>query len=167
MVGVVAQQRLGAEHSNCWPHPHRQVPRPQGGRGSWRKYVCANPPPTPAGEAPLRAHTLPSERLNIQTDMGQTIYDTRTLTPNLCRNQPEKPNHTLCRDGPRTTRTQCLPASSPSPPLPLSTNSGPTRETKYAPQPITEVPLLVSQPLASGVNHLQSEHTWSLPSIPL
>lgn len=45
------------------------------------------------------------EILNIQMDNGQTTYNNRNLTHNLCRNRPRKPNHNFCSSWPKLART--------------------------------------------------------------
>ena len=100
------------------------------------------------------------ERLNIQTDLGWTLYDNRTLTHNLCSNQSWKPNHNL-----GSCSNQLKTAEPPyfffSPAASLSI-SGPTRESQVCSLSQSQKmpphrPLLVSPPPVSPVNILQSE----------
>lgn len=81
------------------------------------------------------------ERLNIQTDHSETLYNNRTLTHNLYSNHSRKPNHNLCSgsnfglEQPGLSQLSSLDAHPPS-------NSGLTRERQiYSPNQTHKMPV--------------------------
>ena len=74
------------------------------------------------------------ERLNVQIDNGQTIYENRTLTHHLCSNQFKKPDCIFEAISFETGRGQWLPVSLIFAP---ASNLGPARESQILlPKPL-------------------------------
>lgn len=68
-----------------------------------------------------------SKRLNVQIDNGQTVYDNKSLTYNLCNKESRKPNHSLSSGCPEQSGLhQWLPMCLFFAPV---SNPGPTRES--------------------------------------
>lgn len=87
------------------------------------------------------------ERLIIQMDGGQTVYDDRTLSHKLYRNLFRKPNTKSCSIRPRESRLWSLTTSFF---LCLLPTWDQLEKARYIPQRIIEdAPLLVNLPPAS------------------
>ena len=107
------------------------------------------------------SHEIGSEMLHTQTDNGWTIYESRTLTHNLCSCQSKKPNHNVCNNWPRLARIWWMTAKCPvfSFYFQLRTK---WKKANTSPKPTAKhAPTLVSHtPSTFPAHTLQSEHTW-------